>query len=137
MKLSPRVKLLVSTANVGFVVNRLMLLLGQFNYGKRGVLDLTHTRLFTFESFRRLFEQAGFRVVESRGIPGPFPLALGDNRLSRALVRINLMLIWMAKGLFAYQIFFVVEPLPSLDYLLGQALEHSARRAEKEDVLVH
>ena len=33
-----------------------MLLFGQFNYGKRGILDLTHTRLFTFESFRRLFD---------------------------------------------------------------------------------
>ena len=42
-----------------------MLLLGQFNYGKRGILDLTHTRLFTFASFRRLFEQGGFRVVDS------------------------------------------------------------------------
>ena len=40
-----------------------MLLFGQFNYGKRGILDLTHTRLFTFESFRRLFEQGGFRVA--------------------------------------------------------------------------
>ena len=37
-----------STANIGFLVNRLMLLIGQFNYGKRGILDLTHTRLFTF-----------------------------------------------------------------------------------------
>ena len=63
-----------------------MLLFGQFNYGKRGVLDLTHTRLFTFGSFRRLFEQAGFKVVEERGVPGPFPLAMGDSALSRALV---------------------------------------------------
>jgi glycosyltransferase involved in cell wall biosynthesis/2-polyprenyl-3-methyl-5-hydroxy-6-metoxy-1,4-benzoquinol methylase len=136
MAMAPRVKLLVSTANVGFFINRLALLLGQFNYGKRGVLDLTHTRLFTFKSFRRLFEQAGFRVVESRGVPGPFPLALGDNWLSRALVGLNQLLIGLASGLFSYQLFFVVEPMPSLEYLLGQALEHSSRRAESEEARV-
>ena len=135
LTMTPRVRLLTSTANVGFFVNRAMLLLGQFNYGKRGVLDLTHTRLFTFQSFRRLFEQAGFRVVETAGVPGPFPLALGDNWLSRTLVAINVWLIRVAKGLFSYQIFLAVEPLPSLDYLLTQAVEHSARRAETEDAL--
>ena len=35
------------------------MLFGQFNYGKRGILDMTHTRLFTFRSFRRLLEEAG------------------------------------------------------------------------------
>jgi glycosyltransferase involved in cell wall biosynthesis/2-polyprenyl-3-methyl-5-hydroxy-6-metoxy-1,4-benzoquinol methylase len=135
LKMAPNVRLLVSTANIGFIVNRIMLLLGQFNYGKRGVLDLTHTRLFTFESFRRLFDQGGFRVLESKGIPGPFPLALGDNWLSRILVAINSFLIRLAPGLFSYQVFFAVEPLPSLDYLLSQALEHSERRVETEDTL--
>jgi hypothetical protein len=94
---------------------------------------LTHTRLFTFESFRRLFDQGGFRVLESKGIPGPFPLALGDNWLSRILVAINSFLIRLAPGLFSYQVFFAVEALPSLDYLLSQALEHSERRVETED----
>jgi hypothetical protein len=67
----------VSTGNVAFVVTRLMLPAGQFNYGKRGILDLTHTRLFTFASMRRLFEQQGFLVLETRGVPAPFPMALG------------------------------------------------------------
>ncbi|MBT6272598.1 MAG: glycosyltransferase, partial [Chromatiales bacterium] len=40
-------RFIVSTGNVGFIITRLMLLLGQFNYGKQGILDLTHTRLFT------------------------------------------------------------------------------------------
>jgi glycosyltransferase involved in cell wall biosynthesis len=129
MKLAPHTTLLVSTANVGFFINRFMLLVGQFNYGKRGVLDLTHKRLFTFESFRRLFEQGGFRVAETRAIPGPFPLALGENRLSRTLLAINEALNRLAKGLFAYQVFLVVEPLPSLEYLLREAHAHSARRS--------
>ena len=123
----------MSTANIGFFVNRLMLLFGQFNYGKRGILDLTHTRLFTFESFRRLFEQGGFRVVAARGIPGPFPLALRSQALSRVIMRVNQWLIAAAPGLFSYQMFFVVEPLPSLEYLLEKAHQQSAIRSDAEE----
>ena len=128
LKLSPGTVVYASTANIGFAVNRLMLLAGQFNYGKRGILDLTHTRLFTFSSFRRLFEQSGFQVREMRGIPGPFSLAFGDTWMSRALMSINAALIHVSRGLFSYQMFFAVERRPSLEYLLDQAREHSAER---------
>ena len=85
-----------------------MLLLGFFNYGSRGILDLTHTRLFTFATLRNLFEQSGYRIDEIRGIPAPFPLALGDTALARFLVRVNGLLIRLSRSLFAYQIFMVV-----------------------------
>ncbi len=132
---TPGTRVIVSTANIGFLVNRLMLLFGQFNYGKRGILDLTHTRLFTFKSFRQLFEQGGFRVTAARGIPGPFPLALGNQALSRFVMRVNQWLIAVAPGLFSYQMFFVVEPLPSLEYLLDKAREQSALRSEVQERL--
>jgi glycosyltransferase involved in cell wall biosynthesis/SAM-dependent methyltransferase len=127
---APHITILVSTGNIGFFVTRLMLLAGQFNYGKRGILDLTHTRLFTFASLRRLFEQAGFEVIESRGVPAPFPLAVGSGTLGRFLLRFNTFLIRVARRLFSYQIFMVIKPRPSLEYLLQSALHHSASRAE-------
>lgn len=130
LKLAPNTKLLVSTANIGFIVNRLMLLIGQFNYGKRGILDLTHARLFTFQSFRRLFEQGGFRVTEGVGIPGPFSLVLGNSWVARVVTNMNAAMVRLAPGLFSYQIFFAVEPLPSLEFLLSEAHAHSALRAE-------
>jgi 2-polyprenyl-3-methyl-5-hydroxy-6-metoxy-1,4-benzoquinol methylase len=133
LKFTPQARLLVSTANIGFFVNRLMLLTGQFNYGKRGILDLTHTRLFTFQSFRRLFEQGGFRVVSTRGIPGPFPLALRNQTLSGVVMRINEALIAVFPGLFSYQMFFVVEPLPSLEFLLESAHQQSAIRSDADE----
>ncbi len=116
---------IVSTGNVAFLATRLMLLLGFFNYGSRGILDLTHTRLFTFATLRNLFEQSGYRIDEIRGIPAPFPLALGDTALARFLVRANGLLIRLSRSLFAYQIFMVVRPLPSLEWLLQQAVETS------------
>ncbi len=126
---NPNVKLLVSTGNVGFGVVRLMLLLGQFNYGKLGILDLTHLRLFTFGTFRRLFEQSGFRVVEMRGVPAPFPLALEDGRFARLLLALNRALIHVSRSLFAYQIFAVVQPKPGLEYLLDRAQREAGRRS--------
>ena len=122
--------LIVSTANVGFFLIRLGLLLGKFHYGPRGILDLTHTRLFTFATLRNLFEQAGFRVEEVRGVPAPFPLAFGDNRFARALLWINRVLIRLSKPLFSYQMFMVIRPLPSLDWLLQRAVETSKARIE-------
>jgi hypothetical protein len=42
----------------------------------------------------------------------------------------NAALVAFARGLFSYQMFFVVEPLPSLEYLLQTAHEESAVRSE-------
>ncbi len=125
---NPGVEVLLSTANVGFIVTRLMLLLGQFNYGKRGILDLTHTRLFTFASFRRSLEQAGFNILEMKAVPGPFSVALGDNALSRFLLAVNVWLNRISRGLFAYQIFVRAQPRPTVEYLLGAAHDESARK---------
>ena len=128
LKLCPSVKLLASTGNIAFIILRIQLLLGQFNYGKRGILDLTHTRLFTFSSFRRLFEQNGFRVLQAKGIPAPFPLAIGNGWVSRFFMRINKLLIYAWRSLFSYQIYLVASPYPSLEFLLQNAISASAKR---------
>jgi glycosyltransferase involved in cell wall biosynthesis/SAM-dependent methyltransferase len=125
----PSTTLLVSTANIGFIVTRGMLLAGQFNYGRRGILDRTHARLFTFASFRRLFEQAGFQISASAGVPAPWPMALGSGLAGRAALALNRWMIALARGLFSYQILMTVRPQPSLEYLLRATREHSTLRA--------
>jgi glycosyltransferase involved in cell wall biosynthesis len=121
-----------STGNIAFLVTRLGLSLGRFNYGKRGILDLTHTRLFTFRTARNLFEQSGYLVEEVRGIPAPFPLAVGDNILGRFLLLLNKLFIKVSKTLFAYQIFMVCKPTPSLEWLLEKAHEASREKVRTE-----
>src|SRR5262249_20801562 len=121
---------LVSTGNIGFIVPRLMLVVGQFNYGKRGILDLTHTRLFTFASLRRLFEESGFAVEAVRGVPAPIPLVVRNRWLARLLMRLNSILIGVSGTLFAYQIYMSVRPLPKLETLLRASRSHSHVRAE-------
>jgi hypothetical protein len=115
------VKLIMSTGNIGFIVTRLGLLFGWFHYGPRGILDLTHTRLFTFATARNLLEQSGYKIEEVRGVPAPFPLAFGDGILARWALAINKVLIRLSKSLFSYQIFMVCTPLPSLEWLLARA----------------
>jgi glycosyltransferase involved in cell wall biosynthesis len=122
---------IVTSGNVVFFILRLQSVLGNFNYGKRGILDLTHTRLYTFTSLQRLFEQCGYDVTRVEGIPAPFPKALGLNVVSRALLRINRFLIRLSRGLFAYQIFLTVTPRLSIDGLLDASIETARQKAEQ------
>lgn len=117
--------LLVSVPNVAFFPVRFMLLLGQFNYGRRGILDLTHTRLFTVKSLRHFFKQTGFEVLRLRGIPAPFPLIFGQGILSRLLMWVNRAAIRIWKGMFSYQLFAVVKPQPTIDRLLCDTVTHT------------
>ncbi len=117
------IKFVLTTGNVAFILVRLMLLMGQFNYGKRGILDMTHTRLFTFSSIRRLLEQYGYEITQERGIPVPFPAALGQNRLSRILLKLNQWAIGVSKGIFSYQIYVEFKATPSLNFLLKSTIK--------------
>jgi len=127
--LGDRPQIVVTTGNVAFFIVRLQALLGRFNYGKRGILDLTHTRLYTFKTLRQLFEQCGFRIGRVEGIPAPFPLALGAGALARLATRVNDLLIAALPGVFAYQIFMVATPTPTVDALLDNSIDESAKRA--------
>jgi glycosyltransferase involved in cell wall biosynthesis len=113
--------LILTTPNVAFVAQRVMLLLGQFNYGKAGILDRTHTRLFTFRSLRRLLLDAGFRNLRVRGVPAPFPKVLGDGRVGRAALALNQALIRVLPTWFSYQIFVQAESTPAVEYVLASA----------------
>jgi hypothetical protein len=119
-------EVIVTAANVGFFVTRAMLALGQFNYSKKGILGLGHRRLFTFKSLRALLEQAGYEVIAERGVPAPFPLALGMNRWSRLLLLVNRGLIAAAKGLFSYQICLRARALPDAQHLLKETIMSSS-----------
>jgi len=126
---------LISTPNVAFIITRCMLLLGQFNYGRRGILDGTHRHLFTLSSLRTMLEQAGYRIGKFRPIPPPYPEALGDNFLSRSFLFMHRIAACLLPRLFAYQFFVVAWPLPTVHQLLETAILTSQARADKEKEL--
>ena len=84
-----------------------------------GILDRTHTRLFTFRTMRRLLRDSGFQVQVMKGIPAPISKAIGDSRLSRALTWLNQVLIRIRPGLFSYQIFVSATVTPDVAFVLA------------------
>ncbi len=120
-----RPEIVLTTANIGFFVTRIMLFFGYFNYGRKGILDRTHTRLFTFDSLRELLDETGYKVTEVKGIPGPYPSAMGDNWASRTLVMLNTLLIGLRRGLFSYQILVCAQAKPTVPNLLSETIGSS------------
>ncbi len=118
-----RPEIILTTANIAFFVTRLMLLAGHFNYGRKGILDRTHTRLFTISSLRELLEQTGYTIEEVRGIPAPYARVLGINWMSKTLAWFNGLLIRFNKGLFSYQIFLRARANPTVHNLLVELQE--------------
>ena len=122
-----RPEVIITSANVAFFVTRFMLALGQFNYSRKGILGIGHRRLFTFKSLSALLEQAGYEILEARGVPAPFPLALGPDFWSRALLKVNQLLLKISKGLFAYQVCVRARALPDSRHLLSETISGSAK----------
>jgi len=117
----PDVKIVLTTGNVGFIVTRLALMLGRFEYGRRGILDLTHRRLFTMATFRRALRSAGFRIEHHEGVVPPLPFIFGQSRLSKALMSIAKALAKLRPTTFGFQLLLVAKPNPTLHMLLARA----------------
>jgi glycosyltransferase involved in cell wall biosynthesis len=129
LKLS-RATIILTTPNVAFAVIRLQLLLGHFNYGKAGILDITHSRLFTFKTLKLLCDECGYILKTVRGIPVPFPKAVGENALGHFLLGVNRLLIRISKPLFAYQIYAEIQPTPVVENMLEHTIQTSADKSE-------
>ena len=129
--------LILTTPNIAFVTQRIMLLLGQFNYGKSGILDRDHSRLFNLRSLKHLLRDAGMEVKKVRGVPAPFPKVFGPGRLGRFAVKANLALIRVSRTLFSYQFYIEAETSPDVDFVVRNTLAHSAEGAEVEGNTAH
>jgi 2-polyprenyl-3-methyl-5-hydroxy-6-metoxy-1,4-benzoquinol methylase len=102
--LRPGGRLVLTTPNVANWTIRLSLLLGRFDYTERGILDRTHTHLFTRRSLIRCLEGAGYRV-ESFDFTVPVP-GIGTPRVEAVAHAIGRL----RPSLFAFQ--FVVAATP-------------------------
>ena len=101
--LKPGGRVVVSTPNVANWAIRLSLLAGRWRYTDRGILDRSHTYLFTRATLAEAIERAGYEIVRSDfTVPVPGDSELLD-AVGRAIGRLR-------PSLFAYQ--FVVEAVP-------------------------
>ena len=114
--LRPDGRLVLSTPNVANWAIRLGLLFGRFRYTPRGILDRTHSHLFTRKTLTECLEAAGYHVtVSDFTVPVPMLSAPAIEALAHAIGRLR-------PSLFAYQ--FVVAAIPDP----GLAREPTANR---------
>jgi 2-polyprenyl-3-methyl-5-hydroxy-6-metoxy-1,4-benzoquinol methylase len=133
--LKPGGILYASTGNIAYFAMRASLLLGQFNYGKRGILDLTHTRLFTIYSFKKLLRDEGFVIKELRGFGPPIRDMVGASRSLRLVDATSGILARVSPRLFAFSFLVVAQKADELEDLYARTLaspSEGARRARME-----
>ena len=94
-KLRPGGSMIVSLPNVAFGLNRLHLLLGNWNYREYGIMDKTHLRFYTIQSGVSLIKDSGLEVLKVR----PY----NQFRFLRYLKPLELIF----PGFFAYQFIIV------------------------------
>jgi 2-polyprenyl-3-methyl-5-hydroxy-6-metoxy-1,4-benzoquinol methylase len=94
--LRPGGRLVLSTPNVANWALRLSLLGGRWRYTDRGILDRTHTHLFTRATLREAIESAGY-IVDRIDFSAPSP---GDSDVLDGAVR---AIAGLRPTLFAYQ----------------------------------
>lgn len=99
-------RLLITTPNVANWSIRLGLLFGRFQYTDRGILDRTHTRLFTRRTLLEALAAAGYRPLEI-DFTAPVPL-VGRFPIVEALAH---RIASLRPTLLAYQ--FVVAAAPA------------------------
>jgi SAM-dependent methyltransferase len=105
-RLSPSGVLVVSIPNIANWTMRLGLLLGQFTYADRGILDRTHLHFYTQRTATELLESTGFRVVSTvAAVPAP---GITSPRLSRLVHRIGNL----RPQVFAYTFIMTAVPVP-------------------------
>jgi len=91
----------VSLPNVGFVLYRLLHLIGCWEYKEYGVMDKTHLRFFTLNSMKRFFNLHNLRIMRMDS-------NMGLNR-SAFVVRIATAAANICPSLLAVQIVFLLK----------------------------
>jgi 2-polyprenyl-3-methyl-5-hydroxy-6-metoxy-1,4-benzoquinol methylase len=105
----------VSVPNVAHLRIRLSLMMGNFDYMDRGILDRTHLRFFTRRTFVELLRSAGLAIAELAVTPVPLPLVVPRRWHGRALDLVHALSAVTARawpGGLAYQFVAVCHPEP-------------------------
>lgn len=109
-------RVLVSVPNFGHWYPRLRVVLGRFDYDRRGILDTGHVRFFTRRSFARLLHGSGWHILreEATGLPFDVVDRGGSGGLGawlKATVgRLDALGLRARPTLFGYQLLYELEP---------------------------
>ena len=107
-----------SGGEIVFAGVRLNLLLGRFNYAERGILDVTHKRLFTRATLLRTLRDSGYRIESIRPVGAPFQTVVGGS-LGKLLGQIANALARLWPTMFAFQFMVTCRPMPGVKQVVG------------------
>ena len=102
-------KVIISVPNIGFILMRINLLLGRFNYSDRGIVNIKHKRFFTLKTLKETLAETGYEVQLIRGIGLPIQ-TFGKGPLFKILSWLSALLARWYISLFAFQILVVTQP---------------------------
>jgi SAM-dependent methyltransferase len=125
-------RVILSTANVAYWSMRLSLMLGRFNYGKRGILDVTHTRLFTPRTFDHVCRAAGYDTNGRIGVPPPVTDVIRGS-IGDALTGMHAVLSGWMPALFGFQFIAEMTPRPTIRGLWSRCEIRQASRAGRAE----
>lgn len=104
-------KLVASLPNSGNIYFRLNVLFGRFPAHDRGLFDRTHLHFYTWDGWRGLLNQNGFRIATTRTSVIPFSLFWPRlPRFAAALESLYALAARCWSRLFAYQFVVIAEP---------------------------
>jgi len=116
-------KLYISSANIAYLPMRILLAFGQFNYGKRGILDKTHKRLFNVNTLKRLLVSYGFTIDRVVGFGPPLTDLVSKGKLTRFIERIHSFFSRLYPPLFAYNFLIVATRIDSIDDIFKKTIQ--------------
>lgn len=102
-----------SVPNMAHMSVRLMLLNGDFTYGKTGLLDNTHLHFYTRRSIEEVFANAGYRLEQMDWVRRDVPNEILDERLQALGLRAEEKFRKMNKGIEAAGYQFIGEAKPA------------------------
>jgi 2-polyprenyl-3-methyl-5-hydroxy-6-metoxy-1,4-benzoquinol methylase len=126
--------LYISTANICYLPMRISLLLGQFNYGKKGILDRTHKRLFSIRGLKKLLVQVGFRVESVVGFSPPLSDLISSHWLMKFLEMVHSSLSRIYPKMFSYNFLMVATRMDDISTIFAKT---TGRENPREDDRTH
>ena len=104
--LKPKGLVIISVPNIANIYIRLNLLLGRFNYTKKGILDRTHLHFYTLKTIKKFIRKLDLRIIKTDKTPIPLPLVFpstAKGKLFNFIHQINYLFTKIWKKLFAFQ----------------------------------
>jgi 2-polyprenyl-3-methyl-5-hydroxy-6-metoxy-1,4-benzoquinol methylase len=98
---------ILSVPNIANLWVRINLLFGKFNYSERGILDKTHLRFFTKDTFNQLIRESNLDIINLDYTPIPLGLVHSffiDNKVGMVLFKFLNFLSHKFPTLLSYQL---------------------------------